>query len=114
MEYAAHVLMTFYQGYNLKVTVLTDIKKDINLKDAEEDILIVTDHDLCDYEKLLLAETSLFSLLNGPEIVRTYFENNVELALSRARPEEREYIVNLAKGYFTPLFVIRSNYENDN
>ena len=77
LEYAAHVLTAVYTGYGQKVMILTDIQKDINIRDAHEDVLIVIDPRMCDYETLLLVETSMYQMLERPEISRTYFENNL-------------------------------------
>lgn len=112
MEYALHTLTKFYAEQGLQVMVLTDVQKEVNMLDAEEDVLIITDPELCKYETLLFVEASVYRAFQGAEITRTYFENNLPLALRGVEDtNEKEWITNLSKEYFTPLFVIRTNYE---
>lgn len=111
LEYATHLLNAVYSGYGQKIMILTDVQKDVNLRDAHEDVLIVIDPRMCDYETLLLVETSMYNLLERPEIVRTYFENNLDLALRTVtNSTDRDRITKLSEMYFTPLFVIRNDY----
>lgn len=109
IRYAIDTLVGFYAQRWLKSMLLTDLQKELSIVDAEEDVLIVTDPQLCRYEVLIFTEATLYQVLKGPEITRTYFENDPEYAMRNITDDsEKEAIMKLSDEYFTPLNVIRS------